>query len=173
MIAELARTRPDLLLLTFHVTYWNYLGWHDPYSFDAATQRQRRYVALGVSPEVYTPAFVVDGKLDAVGSDPAEVDHALRQAALSEETAAGRRPARGGGADRHGRRRYRQRDSVAYRLRSPARDPCRSRREQRTHTRGSKYRPLDVGSHRVVRQAGSSAGALPARTGCRSPPAAR
>jgi hypothetical protein len=29
-IAERARTRPDLLLLTFHVTYWNYLGWHDP-----------------------------------------------------------------------------------------------------------------------------------------------
>ena len=42
-VAELARTRPDLLLLTFHVTYWNNLGWHDPYSFDAATQRQRRY----------------------------------------------------------------------------------------------------------------------------------
>jgi hypothetical protein len=87
-VAELARTRPDLLLLAFHVTYWNDLGWHDPYSFDAATQRQRRYVALGVSPEVYTPAFVVDGKLDAVGSDPAAVGHALRQAALSEETAA-------------------------------------------------------------------------------------
>jgi hypothetical protein len=68
-VAELARTRPDLLLLTFHVTYWNYLGWRDPYSFEAATQRQQRYVALGVSPEVYTPALIVDGKLDAVGSD--------------------------------------------------------------------------------------------------------
>ena len=68
-VAELARTRPDLLLLTFHVTYWNNLGWHDPYSFDAATERQRRYVALGASPEVYTPALIVDGELDAVGSD--------------------------------------------------------------------------------------------------------
>jgi hypothetical protein len=87
-VAELARTRPDLLLLTFHVTYWNNLGWHDPYSFEAATQRQQRYVALGVSPEVYTPALVVDGKLDAVGSDGPAVDHTLRQAALSEETAA-------------------------------------------------------------------------------------
>lgn len=87
-IAELARTRPDLLLLTFHVTYWNYLGWRDPYSFDAATQRQRRYVALGASPEVYTPALIVDGRLDAVGSDEAAVDRTLRQAALSEETAA-------------------------------------------------------------------------------------
>jgi hypothetical protein len=87
-IAELARTRSDLLLLTFHVTYWNYLGWHDPYSFDAATQRQHGYVALGVSREVYTPAFIVDGKLDAVGSDAAAVDHTLRQAALFQETAA-------------------------------------------------------------------------------------
>ena len=85
-VAELARTRPDLLLLTFHVTYWNRLGWHDPYSFDAATDRQRRYVALGVSPEVYTPALVVDGRLDAVGSDGGAVDHALRQAAAAPET---------------------------------------------------------------------------------------
>ncbi len=87
-VVELARTRPDLLLLTFHVTYWNYLGWHDPYSFDAATQRQRRYVALGVSPDVYTPALSVDGKFDAVGSDATAVDHTLRQAALNQETAA-------------------------------------------------------------------------------------
>ena len=87
-VAELVRTRPDLLLLTFHVTYWNNLGWHDPYSFDAATQRQRHYVALDVSPEVYTPALIVDGKLDAVGSDTTAVDHALRQAAQSPETAA-------------------------------------------------------------------------------------
>ena len=87
-VAELARTRPDLLMLTFHVTYWNYLGWQDPYSFDAATQRQRRYVALGVSPEVYTPALIVDGKLDVVGSDPGAVEHALGRAAQGEETAA-------------------------------------------------------------------------------------
>ena len=39
-------------------------------------------------PEVYTPAFIVDGKLDAVGSDAAAVDHTLRQAALFQETAA-------------------------------------------------------------------------------------
>ena len=41
-----------------------------------------------MSPEVYTPALIVDGKLDAVGSDAATVDHTLRQAALSQETAA-------------------------------------------------------------------------------------
>ena len=87
-IAELARTRHDLLLLTFHVTYWNNLGWQDPYSFDAATERQRHYVTLGASPEVYTPALVVDGRHDAIGSDTAAVDDALRQAAIGQVTAA-------------------------------------------------------------------------------------
>jgi hypothetical protein len=87
-IAELARTRPDLLLLTFHVTYWNYLGWHDPFSFDAATALQQRYVALGISPEVYTPALIVDGRLDAIGSDDAAVNDAFSRAAATRETAA-------------------------------------------------------------------------------------
>jgi hypothetical protein len=87
-IAELARTRPDLLLLTFHVTYWNYLGWHDPFSLDVATAYQQRYVSLGISPEVYTPALIVDGKLDAIGSDGDAVNAALGRAAATRETAA-------------------------------------------------------------------------------------
>jgi spermidine/putrescine-binding protein len=39
-LPELAQPRPDLLLLTFHVTSWSNLGWHDPYSFDVPTQLQ-------------------------------------------------------------------------------------------------------------------------------------
>ena len=117
IVAELARTRPDLLLLTFHVTYWNSLGWRDPYSFDDATRRQRRYVALGVSPEVYTPALIVDGRLDAVGSDGASVDHTLREAARATETSAHIDvPTRRGGGERVGRRRRRQRDDPPHRI---------------------------------------------------------
>ncbi|MBN8929997.1 MAG: hypothetical protein BGO51_27540 [Rhodospirillales bacterium 69-11] len=87
-VADLARTRPDLLPLTFHVTYWNGLGWRDPFSLDAATERQRHYVALGVSPNVYTPALVVDGTLDVVGSNPGAVDRAVQLATSNQETAA-------------------------------------------------------------------------------------
>jgi hypothetical protein len=79
IVAGLARTRPDILALTFHVTYWNDLGWQDPFSLAAATDRQRRYVALSVSPEVYTPALVIDGRRDVVGSDAAAVQAALVQ----------------------------------------------------------------------------------------------
>ena len=87
LVAELARSRPDLLPLTFHVTYWNDLGWRDPFSFAAATERQRHYVWLDVSPNVYTPAMIVDGRFDAVGSDPAAVAAALSRAAADEQTA--------------------------------------------------------------------------------------
>lgn len=80
LVAELADTRPDVLALTFHVTYWNRLGWTDPFSFQGATERQRGYVALSVSPQVYTPAMVVDGRLDVVGSDRRGVAAALAQA---------------------------------------------------------------------------------------------
>ncbi|MDR3461293.1 MAG: DUF1223 domain-containing protein, partial [Beijerinckiaceae bacterium] len=38
-LSELAQNRPDILALAFHVTYWNQLGWRDPFSLEAATER--------------------------------------------------------------------------------------------------------------------------------------
>src|ERR1043166_6895053 len=40
---EMARDRSDVLALAFHVTYWDRLGWKDPFSMQAATERQDRY----------------------------------------------------------------------------------------------------------------------------------
>ena len=88
IVADLARTRPDLLPLTFHVTYWNSLSWQDPFSFPGATERQRRYVAEAVSPEVYTPAMVIDGRRDVVGSDRAAVAATLARATADATTQA-------------------------------------------------------------------------------------
>lgn len=89
LVAELAEGRPDVLALTFHVTYWNRLGWTDPFSFQGATDRQRGYVALSVSPEVYTPAMVVDGWLDVVGSDRRGVAAALARARVGTDQGRG------------------------------------------------------------------------------------
>lgn len=76
LLAELAN-RPDVLALSFHVDYWDRLGWKDPYSSHEATERQDRYAALLHLATVYTPQIVVDGKWQAVGSDRADVEHAL------------------------------------------------------------------------------------------------
>jgi hypothetical protein len=52
-----------------HVTYWNHLGWSDPYSNDAYTQRQNEYGRRFHLDSVYTPQMVVDGEYELVGSD--------------------------------------------------------------------------------------------------------
>ena len=76
LLAELA-SRPGVLALSFHVDYWDRLGWKDPFSSHEATQRQERYATLLDLATVYTPQIVVDGTWQAVGSDRADVEHAL------------------------------------------------------------------------------------------------
>jgi hypothetical protein len=75
-LAELA-SRPEVLALSFHVDYWDRLGWKDPFSSVAATARQRRYAQLLRTDMVYTPQIVVDGGWQAVGSDQSAVEQAI------------------------------------------------------------------------------------------------
>lgn len=77
LLAELKRTRPDLLPLDFHVDYWNRTGWADPYSSATATERQRRYAGVFGDAGVYTPQMVIAGSRQAVGSDRAAVMAAI------------------------------------------------------------------------------------------------
>jgi hypothetical protein len=76
LLAELA-THPDVLALSFHVDYWDGLGWKDPFSSREATHRQERYKTLLDLATVYTPQIVVDGRWQVVGSDRAAVERAL------------------------------------------------------------------------------------------------
>jgi hypothetical protein len=79
LLGELAQ-RSDLIALAFHVDYWNYIGWEDPFSSSEATQRQRDYTrSLGFS-SVYTPQMVIDGSFDAVGSNRTQVNRAIAAA---------------------------------------------------------------------------------------------
>ena len=61
-----------------HVTYWNSLGWKDPYSAEVFTDRQTNYVSR-LSPEgPYTPQMVLNGRDQFVGSNGAALEQALR-----------------------------------------------------------------------------------------------
>jgi hypothetical protein len=66
--------RKNVLALSFHVDYWNYLGWRDPFSSAAATKRQRAYRWAMKLPYVYTPQMVIDGRLHGIGSRTFKID---------------------------------------------------------------------------------------------------
>ncbi len=54
---------PDRVVpLAFHVDYWDYLGWHDPFAQGAYTRRQREFGESTHAPTVYTPEFVLNGR---------------------------------------------------------------------------------------------------------------
>lgn len=80
LLNELAQ-RPDVLPLAFHVTYWDRLGWRDPFSLDLATNRQRAYQGLLGTETIYTPQMIVEGHIDVVGSDRSGVRTALAASA--------------------------------------------------------------------------------------------
>jgi hypothetical protein len=84
---ELSKQRSDVLALAFHVTYWDYLGWRDPFSLQVATDRQARY-GQRFGDGSYTPEIVVDGGTGLVGSDRGNVNGAIAKARSESTTAA-------------------------------------------------------------------------------------
>ena len=80
LLQELTK-RADLLPLSLHVDYWDYLGWKDSFSSAWATARQRGYARTFNSRSVYTPQIVAPGLGHAVGSDRTEVNRLIARAA--------------------------------------------------------------------------------------------
>ena len=69
-----------VLVLTYGVDYWDYLGWKDTFAQPEFTDRQHAYAKrLGVS-EVYTPQVVVDGRVQTAGVKSQDVDKLVREA---------------------------------------------------------------------------------------------
>ena len=83
-LASLARTGQlagrAVAPLSFHVDYWNDLGWADPYSRPAWTERQRQYARALGDDRVYTPELVVGGAAGMVGSHAQKVAAAIAAA---------------------------------------------------------------------------------------------
>ena len=79
-LGELAERgeKDGLLALSFHVDYWNYLGWKDPFSSAAYSKRQGDYARYFDSRNVYTPQMVIQGTHQVVGSNRSEVTRAIK-----------------------------------------------------------------------------------------------
>jgi hypothetical protein len=62
-LSQLGKTEEadQIIPLAFHVDYWDYIGWKDPYAKADYTQRQRVVARGNSQSSIYTPEFVVDG----------------------------------------------------------------------------------------------------------------
>lgn len=85
LVDNYAASKTPVYALSFHVDYWNYLGWRDPFSDERFSQRQRAY-ARQLQSRVYTPQMVVNGQTEFVGSREREAGQHVKQA-LSERRA--------------------------------------------------------------------------------------
>lgn len=61
ILHDMADQHDDLLLLSYHVDYWNYLGWEDPFSDARYSARQRDYANRMRERYVYTPQVIING----------------------------------------------------------------------------------------------------------------
>ena len=61
--------RGDIIPLAFHVDYWNYIGWTDPFASKQMTHRQKAYSRVLGQRYIYTPEMVVNGTTQEVGSN--------------------------------------------------------------------------------------------------------
>jgi hypothetical protein len=73
---ELA-SRPGVLVLTYHVNYWDELGWRDRFGLPEATRRQQGYATALKSRGVYTPQAIIDGTRDVIGSNRPAIEQDL------------------------------------------------------------------------------------------------
>ena len=87
-INEAKKDGRKIFALSFHVDYWNRLGWADPFSAKEYSQRQRFYAAQLNNNSVYTPQMIVNGSRQFVGSDEHDLKDALNKSLNTAPAAA-------------------------------------------------------------------------------------
>jgi len=69
--------RDDVIALSMHVDYWDYIGWKDEFADPQHAERQRAYATHAGRRSVYTPEMIVNGDIDIIGAKPMAVATAI------------------------------------------------------------------------------------------------
>lgn len=89
VLARLENEQPnseaEIITLALHVDYWNRLGWTDPFSSHAYSERQSGYADRFKLDSIYTPQMVVDGQKEFVGSNFGAAQNAVSEAAKNQK----------------------------------------------------------------------------------------
>lgn len=71
---------PPIIVLAYHVDYWDYLGWKDPFANNRWSSRQRAYGEALQQDSIYTPEVVVQGRVHCIGSNEESVSGLIKDA---------------------------------------------------------------------------------------------
>lgn len=86
LLGELSQEE-GVVAISYHVNYWDRLGWPDPFATKWGTDRQYGYAAAQRTRQVYTPQMMVDGLQAAVGSNVSQVRALIRGAKAAAKPA--------------------------------------------------------------------------------------
>src|ERR1700730_2635559 len=82
-VGRLNGWKNNVYVLSFHVDYWNYLGWKDIFSDPSYSKRQQDYGSVFHLSSIYTPQIIINGKVQFAGSDESrlrkEIEESLKQ----------------------------------------------------------------------------------------------
>ena len=76
-LGDLAK-REGVIALEYHIDYWDFIGWKDPFAKREFTDRQKGYVRSLGARYVYTPQMVIGGAVHEIGSSRERVEHRIR-----------------------------------------------------------------------------------------------
>jgi hypothetical protein len=79
LLPQLAALDVNVIPLSFHVDYWDKLGWKDPFSNSQFTDRQKDYGQFFKLESIYTPQLIINGKFELVGSDKANAEADIKK----------------------------------------------------------------------------------------------
>lgn len=77
LLSKIAAENKNVFVLSYHVDYWDYLGWKDQFSQSIFTDRQRQYAQHFKLKSIYTPQVVINGEQEFVGSDEQRLKSSL------------------------------------------------------------------------------------------------
>jgi hypothetical protein len=70
---------PQVIALSLHVDYWDYIGWKDEFGNPKFTERQKAYAREAGSRMIYTPQMIVGGLDSVEGNQPHEIEAMIRK----------------------------------------------------------------------------------------------
>lgn len=79
LLSLLTLADPNILVLDYHVTYWDHLGWKDPFGIPSADAHQREYAEASGTSRVYTPQVVVNGISEGVGNSTKKLEKLIKE----------------------------------------------------------------------------------------------